>query len=1171
LFQFGEAAVSRKRRNEETFPLGDDPLWYKDAIIYELPVKAFADSNGDGIGDFAGLIQKLDYVQDLGVTALWLLPFYPSPLRDDGYDIADYTDIHPSYGTLTDFRTFLREAHRRGLQVITELVINHTSDQHPWFQQAHRSPPGSSKRDFYVWSDSPEKYKETRIIFKDFEPSNWSWDAQANAYYWHRFYSHQPDLNYDNPAVHAAVLRVLDFWLNLGIDGLRLDAVPYLYEREGTSCENLPETHAFLRELRRHVDKKFRNRMLLAEANQWPEDAVAYFGEGDECHMAFHFPVMPRLFMAIRMEDRFPIIDILQQTPSIPDTSQWALFLRNHDELTLEMVTDEDRDYMYRVYAQDPQARINLGIRRRLAPLLENHRGKIELMNGLLLSLPGTPVLYYGDEIGMGDNIYLGDRNGVRTPMQWNADRNAGFSRANPQRLYLPVIIDPAYHFEAVNVEAQQNNPYSLLWWMKHLIALRKRFQAFGRGSLEFLYPHNHKVLAFVRRYQEEHILVVANLSRFIQAVELDLTPFKGMRPVEMLGRTKFPAISERPYFLTLGSYAFYWFTLEPQPVSKQPARAAADQLPVLEVGGRWENIFRGVAREALNELLPAYLQRCSWFRGKGRQTEAAMILEPIPFNGDLRASPAQSAQVGQAFQPDSPAGMPDLRRSEGESEPELQTKQSVAAQIALVQVEYSEGDSDTYLLPLTFAPDKQADQVRALLPQAAIARLHVKQPGSSPGDNAEGILYDPTGEKAFSEAILESMMRRRRFKRAGGELVAWPGPLLRRLRNAADPLPEPVLLNGRHANSSVVYGDRFILKICRHIEEGINPELEIGRVLADRASGVHVAPLAGALEYQRSWGQPMTLAILHGFVPNQGDAWRLTRDSVGRYFERVLTGEVQAQELPVPHKPILDLMDDGLPPPVPDLLGSYLEPVRLLGQRTAELHLALASFSDDPAFAPEPFTAMYQRSLYQSARTQARQAFELLGQRLKGFSDPVREDAQKLLGLEGELVKRAHSILEWKVTALRIRCHANYHLGEVLYTGKDFVIIDFEGDTTRPWSDRRRKRGALRDVATMLRSFHYAALSAMTKGNIRPDDVSALQPWVRFWNVWVSVTFVKAYLDAAAQAPFLPKTRSELAALLDFYLLKRAIQELRYDLDNFPERIHIPLQGLLPLLESKR
>ncbi len=481
--------MERPKKNSKDFALDDDPLWYKSAVIYELHVRAFSDGNADGIGDFQGLTEKLDYLYDLGVTALWLLPFYPSPLKDDGYDIASYTEIHPDYGTLRDFRIFLHEAHRRGLRVITEMVLNHTSDQHPWFQRARRAPSGSKERNYYVWSDNQEQYKEARIIFKDFETSNWAWDPVAKAYYWHRFYSHQPDLNFAHPAVKQAIFEAVDFWLDMGVDGLRLDAVPYLFEREGTSCENLPETHLFLKELRRHIDQKYRNRMLLAEANQWPEEAVTYFGAGDECHMAFHFPVMPRIFMSVHMEDRFPIVDILNQTPEIPANSQWTLFLRNHDELTLEMVTDEDRDYMYKVYATDPKARLNLGIRRRLTPLLGGNRRKIELLNALLFSLPGTPVIYYGDEIGMGDNFYLGDRNGVRTPMQWSADRNAGFSRANPQRLYLPIIIDPEQHYEAINVEAQQQNLSSPLWWMKRLIVLRKRYQAFSRGTTEFLFP----------------------------------------------------------------------------------------------------------------------------------------------------------------------------------------------------------------------------------------------------------------------------------------------------------------------------------------------------------------------------------------------------------------------------------------------------------------------------------------------------------------------------------------------------------------------------------------------------------------------------------------------------------------------------------------------------------
>jgi maltose alpha-D-glucosyltransferase/alpha-amylase len=710
--------VSRRRRNREAVLRDDTPLWYKDAIIYEVPVRAFRDGNGDGGGDFKGLVEKLDYLQDLGVTALWLLPFYPSPLRDDGYDIADYRDIHPRYGTLQDFKLFLREAHRRGLRVISELVINHTSDQHPWFQRARRAPPGDPDRDFYVWSDATNRYTEARIIFKDFETSNWTWDPVAKAFYWHRFYSHQPDLNFDNPKVWEAVFDVLDYWLEMGIDGMRLDAIPYLYEREGTNCENLPETHAFLKALRKHVDEKFPNRMLLAEANQWPEDSVAYFGQGDECHMAFHFPVMPRLFMGIRMEDRLPIIDILQQTPPIPPNCQWALFLRNHDELTLEMVTDEDRDYMYRVYARDPQARINLGIRRRLAPLLENQRAKIELMNGLLYSLPGTPVLYYGDEIGMGDNIYLGDRNGVRTPMQWNGERNAGFSRANPQSLYLPVIIDPEYHYEAVNVEVQQNNPHSLLWWTKRLLDLRKRHLAFGRGDITFLTPDNYKVLAFVRSYspeggaagrtaaggdgtgagnelgpglpagpQADNILVVANLSRFTQYVELDLSAFKGWTPMELMGRNAFPTVGDRPYFLTLGPYAFYWFALEHHVAAGTPDRGAGAPVlrPTLEVVEKWDHVFLGDAKDLLQEWLPTYLQTCSWFVNRAAQIEAAMLLETIPV----------------------PTG-------------------AGVIYVGLVQVEYSEGDAETYVLPMAFATGSDVTRIQNERPQAIIARLRI-------------------------------------------------------------------------------------------------------------------------------------------------------------------------------------------------------------------------------------------------------------------------------------------------------------------------------------------------------------------------------------------------------------------------------------------------------------
>ncbi len=557
--------MASERNSEPAQTAKTDRLWYKDAIVYQLHVRAFRDSNADGVGDFRGLCDKLDYLRDLGVTALWLLPFYPSPLKDDGYDIAHYTKVHPAYGTLRDFQAFLKEAHRLGIRVITEMVLNHTSDQHPWFQRARQSKPGSRYRDFYVWSDTPDRYPDARVIFKDFEHSNWSWDTVAKAYYWHRFYSHQPDLNFDHSEVRRSLLDVVDFWLDMGVDGLRLDAAPYLYERDDTTCENLPETHAFLKELRRHVDERYEGRLLLAEANARPEDTVAYLGDGDECHAAFNFPLMPRLFMAIHMEDRRPILSAIEQTLEIPASCQWMLFLRNHDELTLEMLSDEDREYVYRVYAEDPQARVNSGIRRRLTPLLANNRRRLELMYGLLLSLPGTPVVYYGDEIGMGDNIYVGDRNGVRTPMQWSGDRNAGFSSANPQRLFLPVILDPEYHYGSVNVEMQQKNPHSLLWWMRRIVALRKQHTAFGRGSTHLLEPDNHHVLAYVRRFRREAILVVANVSRFVQHVELDLGQYAGMVPIELFGRTRFPVIREEPYFITLGPHDFYWFALERQ------------------------------------------------------------------------------------------------------------------------------------------------------------------------------------------------------------------------------------------------------------------------------------------------------------------------------------------------------------------------------------------------------------------------------------------------------------------------------------------------------------------------------------------------------------------------------------------------------------------------------
>ncbi|HZL29071.1 MAG TPA: maltose alpha-D-glucosyltransferase, partial [Acidobacteriaceae bacterium] len=630
-----------------------DPLWYKDAIVYELHVRAFADSNGDGIGDFQGLISKLDYLQELGVTCLWLLPFFPSPLRDDGYDIANYCDVNPSYGTIDDFKQFLAAAHQRNMQVMIELVINHTSDQHPWFQKARHSPPGSPERNMYVWSDTDKLYDGVRIIFTDTEKSNWTWDPVANQYYWHRFFSHQPDLNFDNPAVMEEVLNAMRFWMDMGVDGLRLDAIPYLIERDGTSCENVPETHLLIKHIRAVMDAEYENRLILAEANMWPADVRPYFGDGDECHMAFHFPLMPRIYMALRQEDRLPITDIMAQTPDIPPLCQWGIFLRNHDELTLEMVTDDERDYMNLAYASDSRMRINVGIRRRLAPLVDNNRRRIELLNSLLLSMPGTPIMYYGDEIGMGDNIYLGDRNGVRTPMQWNSDRNAGFSRADPARLYFPVIMDPTYGYQSVNVEAQQSDPSSLLQWTRNMLALRKLFQVFGRGSLEFLHPDNRKILAYIREYHtddglhSETILCLANLSRFAQPVSLDLAKFTGRQPVEMLGYVPFPEVTAQPYPLTLAPYSFLWLELQPGVAAAsdidEEETAATTPIADAEEADDAEPLgiaafLAGAGRDLLSDVLPDYLVKQRWFGSKSRAISSATLAHVDPLE-DINAA----------------------------------------------------------------------------------------------------------------------------------------------------------------------------------------------------------------------------------------------------------------------------------------------------------------------------------------------------------------------------------------------------------------------------------------------------------------------------------------------------------------------------------------------------
>jgi len=1117
-----------------------EPRWYKDAIIYEVHVRAFADSNGDGIGDFPGLTSRLDHIRDLGATAIWLLPFYPSPLRDDGYDIAEYRGVNPAYGTLRDVRKLITEAHKRGLRVITELVINHTSDQHPWFQRARKAPAGSPEREFYVWSDTPDRYKGVRIIFNDTERSNWTWDERAGAYYWHRFFSHQPDLNFDNPAVQDAVIEVMDQWFEMGVDGMRLDAVPYLFEREGTNCENLPETHDFLRKLRAHVDATHEGKMLLAEANQWPEDAIAYFGKGDECHMNFHFPLMPRLFMSLRMEDRFPLIDILEQTPDIPDSCQWAIFLRNHDELTLEMVTDEERDYMYRVYAEDRQARINFGIRRRLAPLLDNDRKKIELLNGLLFSLPGTPVLYYGDEIGMGDNYYLGDRDAVRTPMQWSGDRNAGFSRANPQKLFLPVIIDPGYHYETVNVESQEESRSSLLWWMRRIIALRKRWKVFGHGSIEFLHPENGKVLAFLRELDDQVVLVVANLSRFVQAVELDLSRFRGSTPVEMFGRTDFPEVGELPYLLTVGPHNFYWFSLEWRDGREQATGAsdgpAAPRIELKRDAEAWARSQEG--REALAGVLSADLPRRRWFGAKSRRIQGARIADA----GSMRAR------------------VKDL-----------------TSYLALLEFDYADGESDLFFLPLALASSERAVGLLGRESPSVVAELS----RSRSGGEAHWTIFEGQHDPEVAKGLLELARKKSSVRLtggAGGEIVGWMTPgSTRALRKAS--AGEPRALKGEQSNTSIVYGDSAILKVFRRVEAGVNPDLEVSRHLTEDVGFKHTPRLLGAVEYVPPRGETLSLCMVQEYVENEGDAWTYVVDQALQFLERaphhaeslarVSRGEPGSAGL-------IESARDGQPGEAESLLEQFAVNAELLGTRTAELHAALATAGENEAFEPEPFTKLYLRSLYQAMRNSARRTIAMISKRAKGLEGAAAQDASRVAASEKEIVGRLERVSKLGADALRIRRHGDYHLGQVLWTGKDYVIIDFEGEPARSLGERRLKRSPVSDVAGMLRSFQYAAYTGLERVRERglldaADDEVDFTKWTRLFERWSASAFLRAYLEQSDndERTLIPRDDASLATLLEAWLIEKAMYEVRYELDNRPNWVGIPLRGILELLEG--
>ena len=835
------------------------PLWYKDAVIYEVHVRAFADSNDDGIGDFQGLTSRLDYLSRLGIDTIWLLPFYPSPLRDDGYDIAEYYDVHPSYGTLDDFKEFLDAAHSRNMRVITELVINHTSDQHAWFQRARRAEAGTPEREFYVWSDTPDRFNEVRIIFQDTETSNWAWDSVAEAYYWHRFFSHQPDLNFDNPLVREAVTDMLKFWLDLGVDGVRLDAIPYLFEREGTNGENLPETHDELKRIRSFMDENYENRMLIAEANQWPEDSVAYFGESDECHMAFHFPLMPRLYLALQRENRLPIIDILEQTPSIPDDAQWAIFLRNHDELTLEMVSEEERDLMWRTYAPDRRARLNLGIRRRLAPLLENDRRRIELLYSLLLSLPGTPVLYYGDEIGMGDNVFLADRDGVRTPMQWSNDRNAGFSGANAQSLYLPVVVDPQFHFETVNVEAQQANPNSLLSWTRGMIRRRQRHPVFGRGDIEFLAPENEQVLSYLREGEDETILVVANLSRDSQFVELDLGRFAGQHPIEMQGLNEFPIIGAAPYPLSLGPYGFYWLSFDRRDAD------AVNGHSVVEITGPLEGAF--ATNGALRVPLGRFVADQPWFQGRPPRPSQISVIDLIPL-------------------------------TPGE--------QDTTMWISIIGIATPAASDQWYVAPVAISFEDDLE----IPDESVLARVR--------RDGVEGFVYDALADSRFRSMLLDGIIAGDTVLGRAGSLICTAG--FAALEVEREGVEESTVSTTSRGESYIDFGRGFVIKLFRRVEAGVNPDLELRRFLTERTAFDNVADTYGALEYQS--GDTYTLGVLQQSFAEESTAWSAFSGLAGTWLDAVASTEAppeppgvvaSASEVPDAALPYPDLLEPAL------------------------------------------------------------------------------------------------------------------------------------------------------------------------------------------------------------------------------------------------------------------
>ncbi len=1096
----------------------DDKLhWYKDAIIYELHIKAFCDGNGDGIGDFKGLLEKLDYLQDLGVTSIWVLPFYPSPLRDDGYDIADYYSINPSYGTIEQFSQLLEEAHRRNLKVITELVINHTSDQHPWFQRARQAPKGSPERDFYVWTDDPNQYKDVRIIFQDFETSNWTWDAVAGQYYWHRFFYHQPDLNYDSMLVQEEIFKILDYWCEMGVDGFRLDAVPYLFEREGTNGENLPETHAFLKKLRKHIDEKFPGTVFLAEANMWPEDSASYFGNGDECHMNYHFPVMPRMFMALQMEDRYPITDIFEQTPDIPETCQWAIFLRNHDELTLEMVTDEERDYMYKVYAKDSRARINLGIRHRLAPLMGNDRRRIELMNCLLFSMKGTPVIYYGDEIGMGDNYYLGDRDGVRTPMQWSQDRNGGFSAANPQKLYLPVILDPEYHYEAVNVEVQRSNTASLFWFMKRILSMRKQFKAFSRGNMKFLNVENPKILAFTRTYEDETILVVVNLSKYTQPAEIDLSDYKGYAPVEVFSNNRFPVVrTDSPYFIIMSPFAYHWFEME----KAEQEDATTIQLPSLQLT-EWSDIIKPNSINWLQkEVLEPYLMKSTWFAGKNRVIHYINVTEKceVPL------------EEGNAF-------------------------------ILLAEVQYESGLPETYQLAITFAKDQLLSKLSANCPEAIMASLVIS--------DQEGLLVDAFYTAELQHALLRMISGNEKLKAPNGVIQFTANDTFQKLTEAESEM-KPRIHPTERVHTAITYNNRLYLKLYRKVDRAINTDVEIIRYLTGKANFPYVPAFLGSIEW--SFGKEnMTLAMMQEMVENHGDFHSFLLERLNNFIERILARDREKlSQYKLQGSLIRPVAFEELDEDLQEFLSpNAAEQIRLLGVRTGQMHLALSSDLKDNDFKPEEFSLHYQRSLFSSMQALVREASQN-HKNISQLPEHVQKDLKQFISRRDEILTRLKKIYAKKLDVIKIRIHGSFHLNKVLLTGKDLSIVDFSGDIRRSYSERRLKRSPLRDVASMLSSIYDVAYEAfLANRQIHAEEMQSLVPFIIMWTHYMTGFYMHAYLDTVAESRILPQEKHDLAVMIQTFMLEDAVADLKVELNNRPGWVRIPLRIINSILET--